>query len=140
MCRIEYADEDGRWLAAPAPRKARKRHTCGDCGRFISPGETYTTGTYLCDDYLDPIKMCEHCLAAGHWLNKVCGGHLWPGVVDELREHWHEEHDLRSVGLARLVISAKRHWLRRNGSLVPVEVVRSWAEAGVRRVPVEALH
>ena len=56
---------------------ARKEHTCSDCGRAIQAGERYTYGNYLHREWgYMPTKMCVQCLAAGRWLDKVCGGHL----------------------------------------------------------------
>lgn len=139
MCRIDYAG-DGIWLKEPAERTAAKDHQCGDCGRTISKGERYYYGVWL-DEGVDltTVKMCAHCVAAGFWLTKVCGGHLWPGVIEELREHWDEEWDLRSHGLGRLVLIGEHKW-ERHGTLVPVVDVSRWAREAVDRVPASARH
>lgn len=134
MCRIEDADSDGWWLIEPHDVKARKDHNCGDCGRTIAKGETYTYGSWADGGTVLAMKMCAQCVVAGHWLMHVCGGHFWPGVVEELREHWEEDTVYRSVGLGRLIIGAKRHW-RRNGQLIPIEQVSGWVDSALEHVP-----
>lgn len=138
MCRIEDADGDGIWLQPLIERTAKKEHRCEDCGRTIAKGERYTYGLWK-DDYLNTVKVCAHCVAAGRWLKVVCGGHLWPGVLEELKEHWDEEWELRSNGLAWLVSAGRSHWLRR-GQLVPVELVSSWVDKALAKVPETARH
>jgi hypothetical protein len=135
MCRIDYADEcDGLWFLEPGPRRARKAHHCQDCGRTIEPGETYTYGKGLSEGDFFVAKMCEQCVAAGRWLVKVCGGHFWPGVVEELVEHWEEEPDYRSLGLGRLIVGARRHW-RIHGRLATVEEIDRWVTHGLTHCP-----
>lgn len=139
MCRIDYYDGDDLCLHPPTARRARKDHRCDDCGRGIVKGEQYTYGVWLIDGDLMTAKVCEHCVTAGKWLRVVCGGHLWPGVIEELVEHWDEEPDLRSHGLGRLVSVGRSRW-HRKGQLIPVESVAKWAESGIARVPEAARH
>lgn len=138
MCRIDYDDCDGVWLAEPHDVKARQDHTCLDCGRTIAKGETYTYGSWATEGTVMVCKMCAQCVAAGAWLRKVCGGHFWPGVIEELREHWDVSwwggKGYRSLGLGRLVIAGETRW-KRNGELVPVERVKAWAADALRHVP-----
>lgn len=134
MCRIDYDDSDGQWLREPHWRTARKPHNCEDCGRTIHPGETYRAGTWIQDGDLSQLKMCEHCLVAGNWLNHVCGGHFYPGVMEELVEHWVEEPDYRSVTLGRLIVAGRKHW-RRKGELIPTETLQAWVDDALTRAP-----
>lgn len=142
MCRIDYAEGSGFWRQPLTERRANKDHTCGDCGRTIHRGERYTHGVWL-ETLEGPgyytTKMCQQCVAAGRWLKKVCGGHFWPGVLEELEEHWEEEFELRSVGLGRLILLGKRRW-QRDGQLIPVEHIRSWVDQALTRVPESSLH
>lgn len=141
MCRIEYADNSGLWLTPLGEHRANKDHTCSDCHRTILKGETYTNGVWLDQEngYIVRTKMCAQCVAAGDWLQVVCGGHFWPGVVEELREHWDEEWELRSVGLGRLVKLGEAKW-HRDGRLVSLEDVKRWTAEAVARVPESARH
>lgn len=133
MCRIDYADDEGRWMVAPTVRKAAKEHKCGDCGRLIVKGEHYTYAKWL-DGVFHAIHMCQQCIAAGGWLKVVCKGHLYPGVVEELREHWDEEWKLRSLGLGRLVKYGERGWRSlRSDELVSVALIERWVEDGVEK-------
>lgn len=130
---IEDADW-GTWLQEPHQVVARKPHGCHDCGRTIAAGETYHYGTWAGSEGLSVCKMCAHCVAAGLWLIAVCGGHLWPGVTEDLAMHWTEEPDYRSVGLGRLLVASRNRW-RRNGELIPLDDVTRWARSGAARVP-----
>jgi hypothetical protein len=137
MCRIDYA-EDGQWLTPPHEVRARKEHRCEDCGRTIAKGEPYNVCSYLSEGDFGTTKMCVHCHAAGRWLRVVCGGHFYPGVLEELWEHWDEEYDLRSHGLGRLVLWGRRDWRRGDGDLVDLAVVDRWVDAALARVPASA--
>lgn len=41
--------------------RARKRHRCSVCTRFIEPGETYRRLRVITDDGPDVHKSCQHC-------------------------------------------------------------------------------
>ena len=140
MCRVDYDDGDeGFWRTKPHMVKARKEHRCGDCGRDIAKGEHYWSGVWLAYGSHSPMKMCVQCHTAGRWLRVVCGGHFWPGVIEELEEHWDEEWELRSHGLGRLVKVGKSRW-QRNGELIPVATVNRWVDSALSRVPESARH
>lgn len=138
MCRIDYAD-DGQWLKPPGDRRAIKDHRCEDCGRVITKGETYTYCVYLAEGDFGTTKMCAQCNAAGRWLRVVCGGHFYPGVIEELREHWDEECDLRSHGLGKLVLYGENRWKRGDG-LVDLDLIDRWTTQALSRVPAQAMH
>lgn len=138
VCRIEYADDCyGFWREEPHQASARKEYRCSDCGRSIVKGERYTSGVWLdTDDHSHTaLHMCLQCVEAGAWLRKVCGGHFWPGVLEELEEHWQEEFEYRSFGLGRLVLYGQRKWQRSDGCLVSVDAVRGWVDQALTRIP-----
>lgn len=137
MCRVDYADDDGMWLRPLEERTARKEHRCDDCRRTIAAKERYTYGVYLHEGDVLTVKCCAHCVAAGKWLRVVCGGHLWPGVMEELREHWDEEWDLRTLGLGRLVVTGERKW-QRNGRLVSTDDIAGWVWDALTHTPAKA--
>ena len=141
MCRIDYADSEGFWLRDPSPIRASKDHKCEDCGRPIEKGELYTYGVwkeYAEKSRIFPVKVCAHCDLAGRWLRVVCGGHLWPGITEELVEHWDEEWELRSLGLGRLVVSLRRHWKYGDGRQIALSDVEAWVTDALAHVPEEA--
>lgn len=112
MCRIQDCDP---WKVYRAgTRVARKEHTCFECGRKITKGESYHYATGLHPDAAgwDVFKLCPHCDAASQWLVVVCNGFLYGGIREELREHWEEEWELRSIGLGRLIHGIERRWQR----------------------------
>jgi hypothetical protein len=144
MCRIDNDDSDydtlvdERWPVAAWP------HHCMDCRRTIERDEKYLRqvwGTYweeeecLNPEDLDFVpeserdrcltEMCAHCVAAGVWLNAVCGGHMWPGVGEELEEHQDESDLYRSEGLRLLVDGWYGRW-HSDGVLIPVATVEQW--------------
>lgn len=140
MCRIDYADDKGGfWREELHEARTRKEHRCSDCSRLIEKGETVTRGTWLMPgEGFTSVVMCGQCVAAGRWLKKVCGGHFWPGVIEELEEHSDEEPDLCSPALRLLIDLGKRHWNFR-GHLVPVERVRTLTGRAIDSVPEAAL-
>lgn len=145
MCMIEGADDDGgQWLTAPVSRRAAKQHTCEDCGRKIETGETYTAGCWLMGygDGVLSLHVCGQCIAAGKWLKIICGGHLYGfgAIGEDLRMHWDEEPDYRSVGLAKLLNGYGRRWKRPHGALFTVETVERWATEGAERTPAHGRH
>lgn len=133
MCRVDYCDDEYTFVGSADP-VARKEHRCDDCGRTIEPGERYHRATWASYGDLLTSKMCGHCKAASRWLTVVCSGFIWSQVIEELKEHWDEEFDLRSHGLGRLVAVGRRRW-KRNGALVNVTDVERWVTSGLARVP-----
>lgn len=107
--------------------KARKAHKCHECRREISIGETYRRVAAKFDGIVDTTKTCAHCEAAGIWLEKRCGGYPIGMMREDLLAHWHEE-GVHEMGLGRLIVSVKRGWKYRDGSLMPVPVPGDWRE------------
>jgi len=106
MCAFDDCDTADIWTHRD--RKARVPHRCRECGRTVAPGETYRLNTWLYDGRWSTSKTCQHCLAAGSWLDEVCGGYPVGMLREELVEHWHE--GFRSVPFARLIAGQKRRW------------------------------
>jgi hypothetical protein len=118
MCMIDGADED--WVSLGSRmRKARKEHRCYECHRQIVTGETYEAAKGVSDGDIQTFKTCAHCVWARTWIVEQCGGFLYGGVLEDLREHWDESWELRSMDLGRRVILMRDQWVR-HGELVPV--------------------
>lgn len=106
MCAIEGAEP---WdFVHDEQRTARKTHRCYECDRAIHPGERYHILTGLYDGRWSTERTCKHCAAAGVWMQRVCGGYLTGGLLEELVEHWHEGY--RSIGLGRLIAGIRHRW------------------------------
>jgi hypothetical protein len=119
MCRIHDAEPCEYYRAKNVT--ARKNHQCMECDRTIARGETYHRATMLFDDRWDTCKLCAHCEAVAEWLSVVCGGYLYGGIGEELIEHWDEEPELRSMGLARAIYGRERGWRSKFGrGLLPI--------------------
>lgn len=108
MCMIEDAEI---WrVYRTQDRRARRDHRCEECDRRIATGERYHHAVGLLDGDWYTMRCCAHCRAAAEWLVVVCGGYIHSAVLEELREHWNDEPDLRSRGLARLIIGMRHRW------------------------------
>lgn len=109
MCRID--DCERFEVSTTVQVKARKPHTCGECRRTISVGETYTKDTGLHEGYWSAFKTCGHCLIGRQWLVKNCGGFVYEQVADEVEEHAHEYPPI-APGLLRVHRGMSRQWKR----------------------------
>lgn len=118
MCMTDYADpvtqvNDGEY------RKARKPHKCNECGRAIAAGENYHYETFIdTGGKFAQHKTCAHCMVARGWLQAECGGWIYSGIEEDLREHVCEGG--YGMSLARLSVAMKNNWKRLDGSLRPV--------------------
>ncbi len=128
MCMIDDA-EPCEFYRETRP-KARKTHRCSSCRRDILPGETYRLQVGKWDGSMDACKECAHCEAAGEWLIERCNGYPIGAMLEDLSNHWHEE-GVREWRLGRLIVSAKRQWKRRDGSMMPVPSLHPWPGRGV---------
>ncbi len=106
MCAVDACEPADVW--SQRDRKARVPHRCGECQRTVDTGETYRLFKWLYDGRWSSAKVCRHCLAAGEWLDVVCGG--WPvGMLrEELIEHWDEGYC--AVAFGRLIAGQKMGW------------------------------
>ena len=117
MCSIDYCD-------APAvynkeTRVARREHHCCECNRIIRVGERYEYVRGLWDHRWDIFKTCRHCLSAGVWLNKVCGGYSHGGLYEELAEHRDEwAWSVTPRWLHTAVACIKRRWAKADSTLM----------------------
>jgi len=115
MCMIDGCDQ---WTFTHYKTvKARKAHECSECEREIRPGETYERFKGLIDGRWSLYTTCEHCQAARSWLEKVCGGWLFQGVLIELEEHWDADWSYRSVWLGRAILTLRRRHKKPDGTL-----------------------
>jgi hypothetical protein len=132
---IDYADCNGSWLKPPHAVTARKAHRCENCGRDIAKGESYWTGTWLeARESPSDFHHCAHCVIAGRWLQKVCGGHLWgwDSIAIDLQEHWDEEPQFQCRSFALLLSAMRRRW---NGvTIAKAESLARFATAHAERV------
>src|SRR4030066_192878 len=104
MCMVDSYDGPGEGsFMDQRIISARKEHSCYECRRKISPGETYqrTTAMWHRGEGIDTYKVCRHCVQAEKWLARECGGWLYGGVLEDLEEHWREEETTRSWRLGR---------------------------------------
>ncbi len=121
MCMIDNCDRPE--FCCTSMVKARKPHKCGDCRRVIQPGEQYERVFGKWDGQTDSHKTCTHCVEASKWLTRECGGYVFGGIREDLREHWGEEKHYRTRELAKLIWGMKRKWTNRRGGLMPLPVV-----------------
>lgn len=108
MCSIDSADPCDVYHVEQ--RRAAKDHHCYECGNQISIGTVHKVVTMLYDRQWTTARLCAHCVAAGRWLDLVCGGYLIGGLHEELSEHWNEDPIYRSHWLGRAIIGMQRRW------------------------------
>lgn len=116
MCMID----DGEFvtLLSERTRKARKQQKCRECFRFIEPGEFYIEHNYVFDGEFKSHKMCAHCDVARRWLNDECGGYLYGGIEEDIREHAHGGY--YQMAIYRLAIGMQWKWRTPSGRLLPI--------------------
>lgn len=93
-------------------RKAKKLHSCCECGRTIKKGEKYQ---YVCggwdDAKVSTFKTCKYCVVAQNWLHKECGGFMHGGLQEEIEEHaW----ECRKIFLYKWLIGIRTKWIHMN--------------------------
>lgn len=80
-CSIDY-DPGCNDLQFSELRKARKRHTCGECDRAIEPGERYEHATQLYDGGWSHHKTCLGCYNIRQHLCRY--GWVWGSVAEQV--------------------------------------------------------
>ncbi len=102
--------------------KARKVHRCHECHRDINPGEIYRIDAGKFDGDFFTYKTCPHCSVAIEWLNRECGGSIFGGAHEDIREHWIDG-GIRTRELALLIWGMSRGWTKRRGGLMAIPVL-----------------
>ncbi len=114
MCMIGGCDEFVEVLSATQPA-ARKPHKCIECFRTINPGEQYDRHEGILEGEWMTYKTCLQCLSVREWLAVVCSGWMYGGVLEDIREHFHEGY---GIWLGRATVSMKKKWRKRDGTLM----------------------
>lgn len=115
MCMIDEGERFAVYVRMP--RRARKSHKCDECGRAISPGETYEVFRGLYDGQWEAGATCAHCRVAQEWLSRECGGFLHHGVADDIEDHFREGY---GFGVGRLAVGMRWGWTSKRGELAPL--------------------
>ena len=118
MCMIDGSDGLVTVLSESDPI-ANKQHMCAECFRNISPGEQYHVDRYVFDGEFSNHKTCAHCMVARAWLQAECGGWLYCGVEEDVRDHVTNGYTY-PVGVYRLVVGMSRKWRTPRGKLLPI--------------------
>jgi hypothetical protein len=108
-------------LGADARPVAKAAHRCAECGRVIEPGERYLRERYVWDGKFTVHKTCAHCEVARDWLAQECGGWLYGGVEEDIREHCFGYG--YGMDLYRLAVGIAWKWRTPRGRLLPVPAV-----------------
>lgn len=112
MCMIDYAERCT--VLSDTEPTARKAHRCDECHRIIEPGEKYKNESLLMDGQASTHKTCRHCLRVREWLCDECGGWVYGGVEEDIREHSWEGY---GVAVKMMAAGMERKWKRRDGRM-----------------------
>jgi hypothetical protein len=130
MCMIDDCDERSTVLGESHP-VARKKHKCGECRRVIEPGERYLAESLLFEGEVSTHKTCAHCEVARDWLARECGGWIYSGVAEDIREHVTSGY--YGMAVARMAVGMSWKWRGKNGELFPVpSLPKTTHEEGAR--------
>jgi hypothetical protein len=108
-----YCDYEPATVYIKRQRKARKRHRCYECRRWIEPGETYENLFAVWDGDAKTVKTCSHCVAFVEYIDAhvpcfcYAHGNIIEDGLETLREYAHECPGLWAGGV-RLYVAAKR--------------------------------
>lgn len=120
MCMWDRGDSPSVYRACE--RVAKKPHKCNECSREIAVGERHRYVFMVYDGYPYTGRACAHCGVAQEWLARECGGYLWDGLWEDIRQHL-EEYPALYWPLGRLYAGYRRRWCRRDGSLMMIPCV-----------------
>lgn len=117
MCMFDNCDGTVTMLSEAIPT-ARKAHKCRECGRAIESGEKYHVERFVFDGELTTHKTCAHCMVARCWLHDECGGYVFGGVEEDLREHAQDSY--YAMDVKRLAVGMQWNWRTPTGRMLPV--------------------
>ena len=132
MCMVDDSDGSVTEISGLLQRMARVTHTCKECCRTIDKGETYFVESYVFDGDFHTHKTCAHCKVARDWLQAECGGWLYEGVEEDIREHVFSR--MYPMSLARIAVGMQWKWRTPKGRLMPIPAMpQTTHEAALRR-------
>jgi hypothetical protein len=117
MCMIDDAEHVE--LLRQKTQTAKIPHKCRECFRVIDAGEQYHVDAFVFDGEFTNHKTCLHCMTVRNWLQDECGGFLYGGVEEDVREHVFD-HDGYGYELYRAVVGMGWKWRTRSGRLLPI--------------------
>jgi hypothetical protein len=120
MCMLDDSDGLVTMLSTADP-VARKEHKCRECFRTIQAGERYHVDRFVFEGRLEAHKVCSHCMVAREWLSTECGGWLFGGVEEDIREHVHN--GAYSIGVYRMAVGMAWKWRTPSGKMLPIPSV-----------------
>lgn len=121
MCMADGCDEYVSVLSKELP-VARKAQKCGECDRKIDVGELYQRENGTFDGEFVSYVTCKQCVVARKWLEWQCGGFLYRGVEEDVREHL-EDYTIPlhvRFGIARLVVGMQTQWRFKRMPRIPL--------------------
>lgn len=111
MCMIDDCDERVN-IIQESKRVARKPHHCEECRKVIQVGEQYQYEFGTMAGETCTYKTCLNCMKCRDWLQDLCGGFLYGGVEEDVKEHF-LNYD-KSYGswwsIGRMVIGMRNQW------------------------------
>ena len=100
-------------------RKARKTHSCHECGREIERTEKYLFEILVDDGRIRAIKTCAHCQVARAWLDEECDGWVYGSIAQDIYDHAQID-DYYGADLVAMSASIEGRWRALDGTLLPV--------------------
>ena len=72
-----YCDYDPPKFYVSTMPRARKEHTCDECGHKIQPKEIYERATGMWDGSPDTFVTCERCVTLRQWVKNSVPCFCW---------------------------------------------------------------
>ncbi|GAB4059139.1 hypothetical protein GCM10028811_12420 [Uliginosibacterium sediminicola] len=91
-----FCDYEPAEFYQQARRRAKKEHSCSECGRAIDPGELYEHASGKWDGDVRAFKTCPRCLALKDWVDAhvPCScwahGNIIEDAIEAARAYSHE--------------------------------------------------